>query len=116
MRNAYNVVSNAEAILMTARAMQLLIPPLPAFEPRYRIGVKQCGPIAAASWPDRGHAGASCHQPEKRARSKEHAPRSYYALKSEEPEDSYTVLIGEANAAMRVYDRMPVILQGRAAR
>ena len=74
-------------------------------------------------------------EPEKAAREKGTAPWSYYTMRdrapfwmaglwSEEPpdpetgeiRDSYTVIIGEANAAMRVHDRMPVILGNEAAR
>ncbi|WGF91047.1 SOS response-associated peptidase [Marinivivus vitaminiproducens] len=73
-------------------------------------------------------------EPEKKAREKGNVPWSYYALRSEEPFlmaglwsdvpdsktgaalESYTVLIGDANEAMRVHDRMPVMLRGRAAR
>lgn len=33
-----------------------------------------------------------------------------------EVRDSYTVVIGEANAAMRIHDRMPVILDAAAVR
>lgn len=36
--------------------------------------------------------------------------------KTGDPLESYTVLIGDANGAMRVHNRMPVMLQARAAR
>jgi putative SOS response-associated peptidase YedK len=70
----------------------------------------------------------------KPAREKGVAPWSYYSMKDELPfwiaglwseapdpgtgeiADSYTMVIGDANAAMRVHDRMPVILATYAAR
>ena len=73
-------------------------------------------------------------EPEKPAREKGVAPWFYYSMKGERPfriaglgsdapdpatgeiADSYTMVIGDANAAMRVHDRMPVILTGAARR
>ena len=70
-------------------------------------------------------------EPEKPARAKGVAPWSYYSMKdgrpffmaglwSERPDpatgevgDTYTLIITDANAAMRVHDRMPVILGHR---
>ena len=73
-------------------------------------------------------------EPEKPARAPGSAPRSYYSMRDGQPffvaglwsdapdpstgeiADSYTMVIGEANAAMRVHDRMPAILGTEAAR
>ena len=73
-------------------------------------------------------------EPEKPAREKGVAPWSYYSMKDGRPffmaglwaeahdpatgevADTYTVIITDANAAMRVHDRMPVILATDAAR
>ena len=73
-------------------------------------------------------------EPEKLARAPGNAPWSYYSMKDGRPffvaglwsdavdprtgeiADSYTMIIGEANAAMRVHDRMPAILSAAAAR
>ena len=72
--------------------------------------------------------------PMESARAPGSAPWSYYSMKdgrpffvaglwSEAPDpstgeiaDSYTMVIGEANAVMRVHDRMPAILGADAAR
>ena len=71
--------------------------------------------------------------PEKPAKVPGNVPRSYYSMKdcrpffvaglwSDAPDprtgeiaDSYTMVIGEANAAMRIHDRMPAILGTDAA-
>ncbi|WGF90963.1 SOS response-associated peptidase [Marinivivus vitaminiproducens] len=178
MCNAYTMHHSRDEVLLLARQMQLPIPDLDRFEPRWRIGIKQRGLILRpdpggelrwswarwslvppgakepplyplnnartdklSGWPWKAVQSKRClvpcsgfWEPEKKAREKGAAPWSYYALTSEEPFfiaglwsdaldpksgehiDSYTVLIGEANAAMRVHDRMPVMLQGRAAR
>ena len=73
-------------------------------------------------------------EPEKPARTAGNAPWSYYSMRDGRPffiaglwsnapdpatgeiADSYTMVIGEANAAMRVHDRMPAILGSEAAR
>ena len=73
-------------------------------------------------------------EPEKPARAPGNAPWSYHSLKDGQPffvaglwsdapdpstgeiADSYTMVIGEANAAMQVHDRMPAILGTEAAR
>jgi putative SOS response-associated peptidase YedK len=72
-------------------------------------------------------------EPEKPARAKGAAPLSYYSMKDGRPflmaglwaeayddetgevEDTYTLIITDANAVMRVHDRMPVILAPDAA-
>jgi putative SOS response-associated peptidase YedK len=73
-------------------------------------------------------------EPEKPAKAPGSAPWSYYSMRDERPyfvaslwsdapdpstgeiADSYTMVIGEANAVMRVHDRMPAILGATAAR
>ena len=73
-------------------------------------------------------------EPEKLAQAPGNAPWSYYSMKDGRPffvaglwsdavdprtgeiADSYTMIIGEANAVMRVHDRMPAILGTDAAR
>ena len=73
-------------------------------------------------------------EPEKPGRTPGKAPWSYYSMKDGRPffmaglwsdapdpatgevADSYTVIITDANAVMRVHDRMPVILATDAAR
>src|SRR6476620_6612423 len=73
-------------------------------------------------------------EPEKPARAPGSAPWSYYSTRDDRPffvaglwsdapdpstggiTDSYTMVIGDANAAMRVHDRMPAILGTDAAR
>lgn len=73
-------------------------------------------------------------EPEKPAREKGVAPWSYYSMRDDRPFfvaglwsnapdpetgealESYTMVIGEANAVMRVHDRMPAILDANGAR
>ena len=94
-----------------------------------------------SAWPWRGVQRRRClvpasgfWEPEKPARAKGVAPWSYYSMMDGQPffmaglwsdapdpatgevADSYTVIINDANAAIRVHDRMPVILTPEAAR
>ena len=85
---------------------------------------------AAPALPDPG----GFWEPEKLAREKGVAPWSYYSLTDGRPffmaglwaeasdpatgevADTYTLIITDANATMRVHDRMPVVLATDAAR
>jgi putative SOS response-associated peptidase YedK len=116
-----------------------LVPPGAKEVPPYPLNNARSDKLDA--WPWRAVRRQRClvptsgfWEPEKPARSKEVAPWSYYSLKDDRPffmaglwsevrdpatgeaADTYTVIITDANAAMRVHDRMPVILQGAAAR
>ena len=91
-------------------------------------------------WPWKGLSRQRClipvsgfWEPEKPARAPGNAPWSYYSMRDGRPffvaglwsdapdpstgeiADSYTMVIGEANAVMRVHDRMPAILGTEAA-
>ena len=116
-----------------------LVPPGAKEPPPYPLNNARSDKLA--TWPWKAVQRQRClvpasgfWEPEKAAREKGVAPWSYYSMKDERPffmaglwaeahdpatgevADTYTVIITDANAAMRVHDRMPVILATDAAR
>ena len=92
------------------------------------------GPGSPSSASGASSLPAGFWEPEKLAREKGVAPWSYYSMTDGRPffmaglwaeasdpatgevADTYTLIITDANATMRVHDRMPVILATDAAR
>ena len=116
-----------------------LVPPGGREPPPYPLNNARSDKLDA--WPWRGVQRQRClipasgfWEPEKPAGAKGVAPWSYYAMTDGRPflmaglwadavdpatgevADTYTLIITEANAAMRGHDRMPVILTADAAR
>jgi putative SOS response-associated peptidase YedK len=116
-----------------------LIPPGAKEPPAYPLNNARSDKLGI--WPWRGVQRQRClipasgfWEPEKPAREKGVAPWSYYSMRDGRPffmaglwskvavaatgevADTYTLIITDANAAMRVHDRMPVILATDAAR
>lgn len=116
-----------------------LIPPGAKEVPAYPLNNARSDKLA--SWPWKAVSRQRClipvsgfWEPEKPAKAPGSAPWSYYSMRDERPffvaglwsdapnsstgeiADSYTMVIGEANAVMRVHDRMPAILGATAAR
>ena len=116
-----------------------LIPPGSREVPRYPLNNARADKLG--SWPWKAARRQRClipasgfREPEKRAREKGAAPWSFYGMADGRPfwmaglwsdapdpatgeaADSCTLVVGEANAAMRVHDRMPATLPNAAAR
>lgn len=116
-----------------------LVPPMSREVPPYPLNNARSDKLG--TWPWKMVQQGRClvpasgfWEPEKPARAKGTAPWSYYSMKKGEPffmaglwsdapdpetgevTDSYTVIITDANEAIRVHDRMPVILATDAAR
>jgi len=116
-----------------------LVPPRASQVPPYPLNNARSDKLGA--WPWRAVQRQRClvpasgfWEPEKPAREKGVAPWSHYSMRDGLPffmaglwsevadaatgelADTYTVIITDANAAMRVHDRMPVILAAEAAR
>ena len=115
-----------------------LIPPGAKEPPAYPLNNARSDKLGG--WPWKAVARRRClipvsgfWEPEKPARAPGNAPWSYYSMQDGRPffvaglwsdapdpttgeiADSYTMVIGEANAVMRVHDRMPAILGTDAA-
>ena len=115
-----------------------LIPPGAKKPPAYQLNNARSDKLGG--WPWKAVARRRClipvsgfWEPEKPARAPGNAPWSYYSMQDGRPffvaglwsdapdpttgeiADSYTMVIGEANAVMRVHDRMPAILGTDAA-
>jgi putative SOS response-associated peptidase YedK len=116
-----------------------LVPPGAREIPPYPLNNARADKLGA--WPWKAVQRQRCFipasgfwEPEKPAREKGVAPWSYYSMKVGQPffmaglwaeaidaatgevADTYTLIITDANAIMRVHDRMPVILATDAAR
>jgi putative SOS response-associated peptidase YedK len=116
-----------------------LVPPGAKEPPAYPLNNARSDKLG--TWPWKAVARQRClipasgfWEPEKPARAPGSAPWSYYSMKDGRPffiaglwsdapdpttgeiADSYTMVIGEANAVMRIHDRMPAILGTEAAR
>lgn len=129
----------ADGHLIWSWARWSLIPPGAREVPPYPLNNARSDKLG--SWPWKAVQRQRClvpasgfWEPEKKAREKGAAPWSYYCMRDRPPffmaglwsdapapatgevADSYTVIITDANAAMRVHDRMPAILAADAAR
>ena len=116
-----------------------LVPPGAREVPPYPLNNARADKLGA--WPWKGVRRQRClipasgfWEPEKPARAMGAAPWSYYSMADGRPffmaglwaeahdpatgevQDTYTLIITDANAIMRVHDRMPVILATAAAR
>ena len=116
-----------------------LIPPGAKEPPAYPLNNARSDKLGV--WPWKAVSRQRClipasgfWEPEKPARAPGNAPWSYYSMRDGRPffvaglwsdapdpatgeiADSYTMVIGDANAIMRVHDRMPAILGADAAR
>ena len=116
-----------------------LIPPGAKEPPAYPLNNARSDKLGV--WPWKAVSRQRClipasgfWEPEKPARAPGNAPCSYYSMRDGRPffvaglwsdapdpatgeiADSYTMVIGDANAIMRVHDRMPAILGADAAR
>ena len=128
-----------DGALIWSWARWSLIPPGTKESPAYPLNNARSDKLTAWPWkpvtPQRCLIPVSGFwEPEKLARAQGSAPWSYYSMKDGRPffvaglwsdapdpstgeiADSYTMIIGEANAVMRIHDRMPAILGTDAAR
>jgi putative SOS response-associated peptidase YedK len=128
-----------DGALIWSWARWSLIPPLSREVPPYPLNNARSDKLAGWPWKAVKHQrclvpASGFWEPEKPARAKGTAPWSYYSLQDGRPffmvglwsdapdpgtgevADSYTVIITDANAVIRVHDRMPAILPAAAAR
>lgn len=130
---------DGEGPLIWSWALWSLIPPGAKEPPKYPLNNARSDKLSG--WPWKAVSRQRClipvsgfWEPEKPARAKGNAPWSYYSMREDRPffvaglwsdaldpstgeiATSYTMVIGEANAIMRIHDRMPAILDANAAR
>ena len=130
---------NGDAPLAWSWARWSLVPPGAREIPPYPLNNARADKLGA--WPWKAVQRQRClvpasgfWEPEKLAREKGVAPWSYYSMTDGRPffmaglwaeasdpatgevADTYTLIITDANAVMRVHDRMPVILKTDVAR
>ena len=130
---------NYDGALVWSWAKWSLVPPGAKEPPAYPLSTVRSNQLTGWPWKTVAHRRclipvSGFWEPEKLARASGSAPWSYYSMRDDRPffvagfwsdavdprtremADSYAMIIGAANAVMRVHDRMPAILGTDAAR